>query len=141
MTTIESALERLGPTLSDEEVKTRTERHRELKTSILFNVMEPEFRGSRFGMYFLLGVPFSIRLYFMFVSRGRYMMPTLFYSSMVGSLAFTGYAFTRDLDKFLKRKDDRIQNKILGLIVEENALTQRTPDYSDLVEERRARRG
>ena len=128
-----------GPALDKQQTTQKLERQQNLQWLVFMNITEPDFKKSRYGLYSFLFFPTAVRVYFFFVSRGRYMRPLLFYSSLCSSATYFGYSITRDLDEFVK-KDTRVTNKALNIILEESLATQRAPDYSELIYERQKKR-
>ena len=132
-------LNQRGPSLGKRESLELVERQQRLKWLVFSNLTGPEFRKSRYGLYGFLLLPTAVRAYFFFVTRGRYLRPLLFYSALASSASYFSFAATRDLDAFLKQ-DTKLSNKMLSAVLDESRVTQRSPDYSELVYEKHKKR-
>lgn len=110
---------------------------RQLRVSQIFrivseNMLTDDFKSSRQALITLVSVPFLIRVYFWKAKRQRYMKGALFYGALGGGYFYANSCITKDVHEFIQR--DEIKANILrDLIVEEAAVTQLYPDYSQTI--------
>ena len=97
---------------------------------ILRNLHTPDFRNSRNALLLFSILPWSVRMYYWFAKRNRYLKGFLFYTTLLSTGSYLMYSIKYDSIKYAE-KDDRDANQLRDIMLVESRMTLRAPDMED----------
>lgn len=110
------------------------ERKKNTLAILMDNIMKDDFKGTRRAGYITILLPCTINLYFLFMSRGRYLKNMLSIGSLTGGYFYLNFRLRNEIDMYVK-KDELSKNMLREEINRMHAINYSAPEYVDETQE------